>query len=386
MTNLAGQACPSQRRLTPMRRDCLRLLLCVCIPMATLTLAYAAPMPNIENPVSFFTNVASRLLSSELNLDLTHIQIYPTNQYTPSVHRLLQVTANIYDATTTNFYPSVFRPLFTRDLAGNVFVTGYTNVPSVSGANDIAFSTPFDVSTISALGGTNVLENVYGVPWIIGAKKGFPNFNKFGMQNVVQITRKLQIARSTIPTTSISDFIYTNQMYVFSISNSIGIDCWNSYSNSYPNPVQIVVRDNLSMMLTNDAGAPAVITNYLISANTTLSSSWPGSAWTPINLSTPSPNSFIVPINTTIQVLTNSVFYTGTTPPGLMGFYPVGANLGWETNKLDFTLPNFGLLTTNRLQVFMLDGSNVIDYVQFRPGEQPPFECGIPNQRPGFRV
>ena len=349
-----------------MRCDCLRLLFCIYIPMATLTLAYAAPMPNIENPVGFFTNVASRLLSSELNLDLTHIQIYPTNQYTPSVHRLLQVTANIYDATTTNFYPSVFRPLFTRDLAGNVFVTGYTNVPSVSGANDIAFSMPFDVSTISALGGTNVLENVYGIPWIIGAKKGFPNFNKFGMQNVVQITRKLQIARSTIPTTSPSDFIYTNQMYVFSISNTIGIDCWNSYSNWYPNPVQIVVNDNLSMMLTNDAGAPTfVLLPYFITTNIVLNSSWPGSAWNPVNNDPPSVNSFIIPINTTVQFLTNSVFYTGTTPPGLRGFYPAGANLGWETNKTDFSLPNFGLLTTNRLQVFMLDGSNVIDYVQF---------------------
>jgi hypothetical protein len=100
--------------------------------------------------------------------------------------------------------------------------------------------------------------NVYGVPWIIGAKKGFPNFNKFALQDVVQITRKLQIARSTIPTTSVSDLLYTNQLYVFNISNSIGLDLWNSYSNSYPNQVQIVVNDNLSMVLTNSTGANPV--------------------------------------------------------------------------------------------------------------------------------
>jgi hypothetical protein len=335
--------------------------------MVTLTVANAAPILNTESPVGFFTNVASRLLSSELNLDLMRIQIYPTNQYTPAVHQLLQVTANIYDATTTNFYPSVFRPLFTRDLAGNVFVTGYTNVPSVSGANDIAFSTPFDVSTISALGGTNVLENVYGVPWIIGAKKGFPNFNKFAMQDVVQITRKLQIRRSHIPTTSVSDFMYTNQMYIFSVSNSIGIDCWNSYSNSYPNPVQIVVNDNLSMTLTNDAGAPSlVLLPHLITTNIVLNSPWPGSAWNPVvHNGFPSANSFIIPLNNTVVFLTNSAFYSGTTPPGVRGFYPVADNLGWETNKHDFAFPQFGLLTTNRLQVFMLDGTNVIDYVQF---------------------
>jgi len=210
------------------------------------------------------------------------------------------------------------------------------------------------------------------VPWIIGAKKGFPNFNKFGMQNIVQITRKLQIRRSTIPTMFISDFLYTNQMYVFNISNSIGIDCWNSYSNSYPNPVQIVVNDNLSMMLTNDAGAPSVVLlPYLITTNIVLNSAWPGSAWNPaVYKSLPAANSFIVPINTTVQFLTNSGFYSGNTPPGVRGFYPIADNLGWETNKHDFTFPNFGLLTTNRLQVFMLDQDvngiyHVIDYVQF---------------------
>jgi hypothetical protein len=34
------------------------------------------------------------------DLNLNHIQIYPTNQYTPSVDRLLQVMANLYDTCT----------------------------------------------------------------------------------------------------------------------------------------------------------------------------------------------------------------------------------------------------------------------------------------------
>src|SRR6185369_15318632 len=50
--------------------------------------AHAGPKLDTKDPLGFFTNLASRLLQSELNLDLTRIQIYPTNQYTPAVHRL----------------------------------------------------------------------------------------------------------------------------------------------------------------------------------------------------------------------------------------------------------------------------------------------------------
>src|SRR6266403_5882624 len=84
--------------------------------------ARASPLVSTQSPIAFFTNVAGRLLQSELNISLSRIQIYPTNQYTPAVHRLLQVTANLYDATTNQVYPSlkapylphVFRPTFNR--------------------------------------------------------------------------------------------------------------------------------------------------------------------------------------------------------------------------------------------------------------------------------
>ncbi|MCX6913125.1 MAG: hypothetical protein NT167_08780, partial [Verrucomicrobia bacterium] len=46
------------------------------------------PLISTESPIGFFTNVANRLLQSQLNLSLNRIQLYPTNQYTPSVHRL----------------------------------------------------------------------------------------------------------------------------------------------------------------------------------------------------------------------------------------------------------------------------------------------------------
>lgn len=82
------------------------------------------------DPLVFFTNLSSRLLQSEIGLSPNRIQVYPTNQYSPAVHRLLQVTANLLDATTNRFntnypyLPSVFRPLFTND-NDHIYICGY---------------------------------------------------------------------------------------------------------------------------------------------------------------------------------------------------------------------------------------------------------------------
>jgi len=347
---------------------------------AFVATAPAAPILNTDNPVCFFTNVASRLLSMQFNINLAQIEIYPTNQYTPAVHRLLQVSANICDATTTNFYPTVFRPLFSKDGAGDVFITGYTNLNSdsgfntVSGPNDIQLSTPFDAATISALPGTTVAPdiNIYGVPWIIGAKKGFPNFNEFSMENSLAVTCRLQLTRMTngyIPVIT-----GTNQMYVMSLSSSIGVELWNSYSSNYPGTIQIDVNENASTMITNDdQGLHEWIlqpfsTNALYSINP-----WPGSGvgWR----SSGSPNSAsFVPIVFTGPTLTNSVyrsaFYAGG--PALIPTNSLQSPAPWESTSSDgngFHFPQFGVLLTNRLQVFMLaqdsSGYHVIDYVHF---------------------
>jgi len=51
-------------------------------------------------------------------------------------------------------------------------------------------------------------------------EKRLPSFNEFSMQNVVQITRKLQVSRPDINSPPNA----TNQMYVFSITNSLGLN------------------------------------------------------------------------------------------------------------------------------------------------------------------
>jgi len=314
---------------------------------------------------------------------ITNIPVFVNGRfvYSPAVNRVLQLAANLYDASTTNFYPSVFRPLFEHDNLGNVFVVGFTNLSNgnntVSGLFDGQLSTPFDPLAITNYGAagqiliTNTSSgtvpiNVYGVPWIIGAKKGFPAFNKFGMQTIVQATRKMQIQRSSIPTDIHSTTFRTNQLIAFSIHNFLNADCWNSYSNAYSHPVNIIANDTISMVVTNNVGAlPNYFYNYLITSNTYINP-WPGYSNNPSFTAL----SFTNPLSAVVTLLSNSDFYFGSSPPGITGFYPDSLRYGWESNNFNFTFPQFGLLVTNRLQLYMLDSSggageiHVIDYVQ----------------------
>ena len=204
-----------------------------------------------------------------------------TNQltYTPAVNRLLQLAANMYDATTNRYYspdfslafPTVFRPFFwvtnVNGLFTNVYIKGYVEVTNLASQNpinqaevpyDLQYNGPAAFNNFTQLNpggvnsGLNYYINVFGVPWIIGAKKGFPNFNEFSMQTFSEITRKLQIHRSSIDT-NVSPTWTTNMMYIVGISNLFGVEAWNSYSSSYTNrPVDIYVTNYLTMVLTND--------------------------------------------------------------------------------------------------------------------------------------
>ena len=291
---------------------------------------------------------------------VTNIPVYINGRfvYSSSVQRVLQLAANIYDASTNSFFPSVFRPLFSKDSLSNIVVIGYTNLNSsfvrntVSGQNDLQLSIPFDAAAIAALNPGQALnlpgvDNIYGVPWIVGAKKGFPNFNEFSMNNAVQITRKLQVKRANYSYPP--QFSFTNEAYVFGIGSSLGIEYWNSYTNSYNRPVQIVVNEKLSLALTNnDSGQALSFPNtFLVFTNMTVQE-WLNKA----------PQSFVYQL-TNITFVTNQTYLWG-------GAFTSPNSANWQTNITDLrALPQFGLLTTNRLQTFILDGNHVIDYAHF---------------------
>jgi hypothetical protein len=322
-----------------------------------------------------FTNTFGASVTGAFGVASIPVYINGQMVYTPAVNRILQLAANIYDASTTNFYPSVFRPTFlvtNQNGFKNVYINGYNYVDNVAWPGDLRFSIPFDASTIAStmpVGPVPSNDNIYGVPWIIGAKKWMPNFNQFYMLNAVEVTRKVQVTKPNIGAL-VSSFT-TNQMYIFSITNYLGCSLWNSYTNTYntANGFTIVASDLLSMSLTNsDPNFTSIgFNNYqVVSSNLPTFNSWTNTVWSasPPNVGVDAYGAFVVPFNGAAVLLTNSIYryggFNGNAAPYLDPFNP-----SYQTNVFTPALPQFGLLTTNRLQVFILDGTHVLDYVHF---------------------
>jgi len=97
-------------------------------------------------------------------------------------------------------------------------------------------------------------NNFYGVPYVIGAKKGFPNFNEFAVGSQVEVTRKLELRKRTP-----SDrYPYqTNHMFIIGVSNAYAVEGWNSYRQrgAYPRGLEVFCANVMTTILTNEAGA-----------------------------------------------------------------------------------------------------------------------------------
>ncbi len=217
--------------------------------------------------LTFFTNTAELLLRSQdfeivtnditatnlppstefAHFGLTNIMVYSSENtnihYSAAIHRMLQLAANIYDASGNNngdaatgiMYPSVFRPVFDWKFeaagtpratnffvfraATNVYITNWVAVTDTTFVQN-----PFRSLSSSIPIAPN--DNVWGVPLVVGVKKNLPNFNKFAYITAFDVTRKLKYMRTATTPGLIPDGY---QMALFSVSNVFGVEGWNSY-------------------------------------------------------------------------------------------------------------------------------------------------------------
>lgn len=286
------------------------------------------------------------------NFSVTNIMVWPVNEYTPTIHRLLQLALNIYDATTNRtglsdypYVPTVLRPTFRLE-GTNVFISGYTEVTNTAFLRDFVLRDLNNPQDRQALD-TDANPVVYDVPFLIGAKKGFPNFNEFAMLSVAQVSRRLEVVKRTVMDRAP---FQTNLSYLITISNRFGVEFWNSYSNDFPRPLRLLLQGDVRMMLTN--------------SQTALGALWAGRY----------PYSYAGPVTPwrgrefKVPVLTNFVFlpesaYEPLPRPHLV---PGGTNAPFQRG-LGFYVPEMELMVSNRFYAALIDPSTdrLVDFVAF---------------------
>ncbi|MDP7048739.1 MAG: hypothetical protein QF721_04750 [Verrucomicrobiota bacterium] len=331
----------------------------------------------VVNPDIGITGLRHPLFPARLNQTVFNptnavssgIQLFPANAYTPEVHRLLQLAANIHDATTNRLVyphpPTVMRPVFRKyanpGSGTGVFISRYTEV-----TNDwqrIRRQGFFDLTNVVLRPqfkfDTDLHINIHGVPWIVGAKKGLPNFNEYSVESIVQVSRRLEVNKGNAANIApaMSRNWRTNQMYTLGITNVFGIEGWNSYTNAYPRRLGMDVRHQYQIGLwdhsiTNRSGIalPRLLTNLV---------STPYNRFTTLQPYEWRGGEFRVPLNAGATTITNSIYSTG-----LKRFFP--ANRA-STNVFEtgFAVPDWKLHITNRVQYFLvdLDLNRVVDAV-----------------------
>ncbi len=284
-------------------------------------------------------------------LSITNILLYPYNEYSPELHRLLQLAVNLYDATTNRtshaypHLPTVLRPVFGTD-GDAVFIRGYEEVTNAT----FLTTGPLTVRNLNLPADRAALARepralVYNAPFLIGAKKGLPNFNEFSLRNVAQVTRKLEVRKRT--PADVRPF-QTNLLYLLTLTNQFGVELWNAYTNPYPRPVRVRVLGNLRLALVDGlrTNLPLAFTNRLYSAD--------------LRTNTWSSNRFLLPVLHTVMLANDAAYRPVPTPNLVAG----GTNAGFLPG-LGFYLPDWTLYATNQVLCAIIDEqlNRVVDYV-----------------------
>lgn len=314
--------------------------------------------------LSLFTNIAERLVRSEYNFGITNIPVYPTNFYSAQLHRLLQVAANMVDSTTNNpangfpfDYPSVFKPRFSADTQNNqIVINGFdeihtANTPAILNlltnnvdGDEVMLQDNSITPQFNTVGEFNRV--VRGIPFVIGARKGYPNFNEFELRTFVQVSRRLEVVRPTPLTLPVR----TNQMHTLSISNVLGVEFWNSYDTNYSRPLNVYAKVRTLAAITNLNGAHlwspmdvTVRTNIVVN-------NWEAGA-------------FEVPILQNLTFVPDAKLISGGTPrlePDIPGNFP-------KFESIQMLPPGLGLAVTNEITAVVYESaggqSRIVDFV-----------------------
>lgn len=331
----------------------------------------------IPNSLLFFTNAVDRLLREysedwlatdysaytntfrmDRSFSITNIPVIISNQwvYSPAVHRVLQLAANLWETkTTTSNSPTVFRPRFRGETFGtnaNIYIDGFqpvtTNPELLIGiGNKAAVDLIATNDPVQAIGNNGEVL-VYGAPPVIGARKGLPNFNEFASEMLVSVTRKLQVRKAGKTITQ------TNQVFAMEVQVPMGVEFWNSYATNFNQPVSIYVTNVTSMTMTNDLGVNFTKT-FVMGDRVLNTNNWRGYR----ALNTRDPKSFITMMRTNVPFLPVIQYVPNR---GAAGFFATNISV-WDDSQ-QLLMPRWGVTISNRIHGMILDGAGrILDYV-----------------------
>jgi hypothetical protein len=408
---------------------------------AQLTNGPYTPMPtNLVNwtPLGFFTNAAELLLRSQtfiytnyttvgnsvslvgvatnLYFGVTNIPVFRAYfngvQYNEAVHRMLQLAANIYSDTISNSYPAepvtttgvtpkvlpppvrlpfVFQPLF--GIVGTlgssnwgVNITGFSNVVG----RDVALTQiqkPFvDLTSNNLASGAllTAIRNGYnfsGIPWVISAEKGLPQFYQYTLGSRILFARKVMFCRGTVnngPDTNHPP-VYTNQFFVFGISNDIAIGSFNPYQTAFTGSFTngggftYYLSNYVTVELTNNYNYGFVTNTNYVTLPTSLTTTFDFNGW-PGDLDHPNnPNGFITFLSNNIISIPSCYFSESTRRLVFFTNAIMSSNsfLASDTNQQTWAVHNWVLSITNHMVYALFDGpaatGTLLDFVNLGP-------------------
>ncbi len=353
---------------------------------------------------NFFNATADRLMREYYGKTLREIQIYPTNQYTAGVHQLFQLTANIYDAMTNQAprnqvgpsLPSVFRPVY-RTQGNRVFLDSYELVQDLRNEKDDWFQNGMFVRIVPNISGSTAVRpnvtvstfaasadtegkirlNVIGMPWVIGARKGYPNFNEQELLTDIQLTRKIGLTRQNLASIfSIHDMWV---QYILSVSNRLSFESWNSYSDDqyrFRRPLQVMITNHVTSALwrngqvvpvataTNNFGVPTRYSNHVsrVLATNIMANdlrTWEEGAF---NVMTSSNLTFVP--SSIVETHQSGGAYYQTNSQGMVTLKPKNPSLFYQNANFLSGAPIY-ITFTNQITYIAIDHENdwVVDYV-----------------------
>ena len=333
---------------------------------------------------TYMTNLPPSHPLTEFSVTNVGLQVWPQvrpdrPQYSAGVHQLLQQAANITDSATglarsnqfqfaaaePQSFPLVFRPRFSGLTNGTVRIIDYVAV-----TNDTSdqLRRPWrDLDTEPDRFRLQADDNVWGVPWVVSAKKGLPNFNEFGVLTVLEMTRKLEINKGAY---NAGPPWQTNQMVSLSVSNLFGLELWNSYRRDYPRPLQIHALVDSTLTITNDRQMTLVSNrHYLpVSFGTNPAAARPEERWQGGRFQMPiyhNDTSLVLPYNGRLVRAANAVYHhaqgrlipiTDRQLTDIATVFP---------DDPGFRVGRLGLTMTNRVRCVMLDPvlGRIVDFV-----------------------